>query len=63
MVFITCGYVRAVPINDFNLDFFKNALSVSVNAFSMEVLIEDTIFTSPAGNGGPSFYDVVIRAT
>ena len=40
-----------------------NALSVSVNAFSMEVLIEDTIFRSPAGNGGPPFYDVVIRAS
>ena len=28
----------------------KNALSLSVNVFSAEVLIKDTIFTSPTGD-------------
>ena len=51
MVFIICGYVRDVPIIHFNLDFTKNALSLSVNVFNTEVLIEDTIFTPPAGDG------------
>jgi len=43
--------VRDVPIKDFNLDFLKNALSLSVNVFSTEVLTGDTIFTSPTGDG------------
>ena len=63
MVFIICSYVRDVPIIDFNLDFLKNALSTSVNVFSKKELIEDTIFKSPAGDGGPPFFDVVIRAS
>ena len=29
---------------------FINALSLSVNVFSMEVLIKDTIFKSPTGD-------------
>ena len=29
----------------------KNALYLSVNVFSTTVLIEDTIFTSPTGDG------------
>jgi len=31
--------------------FEKNALFLSVNAFRTKVLIRDTIFTSPTGNG------------
>ena len=31
--------------------FLKNALYLSVNVFSTKVLIEDTIFTSPSGDG------------
>ena len=44
----------------------KNTLSLSVNIFGMKVqiLMEDTIFTSPSSNlkMGPSFF-VVIRVT
>jgi len=44
----------------------KNTLSLSVNVFSMKVqiLMEDTIFTSPSTSlkMGPSFF-VVIRVT
>ena len=42
--------MRDVPIIDFNVDFKKNALSLSVNVFSTEVLIRDAISTSLAGD-------------
>ena len=35
----------------YSVHILKEALYLSVNVFSMKVLIEDTIFTSPTGDG------------